>query len=153
MVLKAYLEKKFAYEYDALIFVSFTPLNMKENKVHFRHLMLFFTGKAKISYKQQTRYVLFMAIPLAVANGCHRSELKRFNSPYATESLIVHCKEINCISFSNYVSLGMAIMEVQRNFNGFVNLCSNVDVKALLPKTCNMVSENTSNLFAASDGI
>jgi len=35
------LGKKFGC--DTLIFVSFiTPLNMEENKVHFRHLMLFF---------------------------------------------------------------------------------------------------------------
>jgi len=30
---------------------------MEENKVHFRHLMLFFIGKAKMPHKRQTRYV------------------------------------------------------------------------------------------------
>ena len=40
------LGKKFGC--DMLIFVSFyTPLNMEENKVHFRYLISF-TGKAKI---------------------------------------------------------------------------------------------------------
>jgi len=46
---------------DMLIFVSFyTPLNMEENKVHFRYLISF-TGKAKMPHKRQTRYALFMA--------------------------------------------------------------------------------------------
>jgi len=39
------LGKKFGC--DTLIFVSFIPLNMEENEVHFRYLMLFFYQKGK----------------------------------------------------------------------------------------------------------
>ena len=39
------LGKKFGC--DTLIFISFMPLNMEENEVYFRHLMLFFYRKGK----------------------------------------------------------------------------------------------------------
>jgi len=39
------LGKKFGC--DTLIFASFTPLNMEENKAHFRHLILFFYQNGK----------------------------------------------------------------------------------------------------------
>ena len=39
------LGKKFGC--DTLIFQFYTPLNMEEGKVHFRHLMLFFYRKGK----------------------------------------------------------------------------------------------------------
>jgi len=43
--LQAYLEKNLVA--IRVIFISYTPLNMEENKVHFRYLMLFFCRKGK----------------------------------------------------------------------------------------------------------
>jgi len=67
------LGKKFGC--DTLIFVSFTPLNMKENKMHFRHLLLFFYRKGKNATQRQTRYALFMAKVLYLKELCENDLL------------------------------------------------------------------------------
>jgi len=58
-----YIVKDGTWKKTWLRYVNFCqfymPLNMEENKVHFRHLMLFLC--AKMSHKRQTKYALFMA--------------------------------------------------------------------------------------------
>jgi len=47
-------------KFDCVNFCQFyTPLNMEENKVHFRHLMLFFYRKNATQDMRQTKYALF----------------------------------------------------------------------------------------------
>jgi len=70
------LGKKFGC--DTLIFVSFIPLNMEENEVHFRYLMLFFYQKGKNATQAANKICAFYegAVVETVRKNCGLLGLK-----------------------------------------------------------------------------